>query len=94
MAVCRLMLFDYMKKHGRFGENCPCAGVVNPHSCKKSCDQRYYSNEDIVEGILYCEWLQELGKRVEPFYRFRLDSFIRWAQKQLRCSGVSEYEVR
>ncbi len=45
-----------------------------------------YTDSNLVEGIAYCEGLLEDGFRREPFFKFDLRKFIRWARKCLSTS--------
>ena len=69
MALCRLMISDFMEHTGRFPE----------------CFNREmaYSDYNLEEGIDYAEWLLEDGFKKEPFYGFNLKQFIKWAKEIL-----------
>src|SRR3972149_868744 len=73
MAICRLMISDFMQGTGRFP------------ACFNH--KRAYSDMNLVEGIDYCEWLIEEGYKTEPFFDFDLRAFIEWAKPKIRRGG-------
>jgi hypothetical protein len=67
MAICWLMISDFMHQTGRYDGRA-----------------KLYDDRNLKEGIDYCEWLIEDGYRREPFWRFDLSKFIRWARRKLK----------
>lgn len=69
MAICRLMIEDFMYHTGRFPD----------------CFNRKmaYSDQNLEEGIEYANWLIEDGYKTEPFFGFNLKKFILWAKEIL-----------
>ncbi len=70
MAICRLMIEAFMHGDSRFPE---CFNY-----------QEAYNNGNLEDGICYAKWLLEDGFEKEPFYKFDLRKFIKWAQKELK----------
>ena len=68
MAICQLMILDFMEGWGRY--------------CEDTGDEQY-SNYDLEVGLDYVQALMEEGYTREPFHGYRLDQFEEWAQRQL-----------
>lgn len=67
MSLCRLMIMDFEHQIGRFDE----------------LNNERYSNRDIKFGISYAQDLIKENYKYEPFLKFNLKDFIKWANKLL-----------
>jgi hypothetical protein len=70
MSICKLMICDFMIGTGRL--------IKGARGFTKA-----YTDQDLINGIGYAEWLIEMGYDHEPFYGFGLEEFMRWAQSKL-----------
>ena len=70
MAICKLMVLDFMYKTGRFP--------------KCFNHKQAYSDSDLIEGIAFGEWLLKDGIDQWPLYEFDPREFIKWAKKKIK----------
>jgi hypothetical protein len=70
MAICRLMIEDFMHQTGRYPK----------------CFNRLeaYSDNDLIEGIEFGKWLiEDFNLKQWPHYGFSIKKFINWAESRL-----------
>jgi len=68
MAICQIMIADFMFGYGN-------TDGVSPDPL--------YNEEDLKEGIAYCEWQLKLGERRCPLHNYNLKKFIKWAKEKI-----------
>lgn len=73
MSLCRLMVEDFMYDYGIWDTDI----IPTPQN-------RNYDRSNLEFGILYAQGLLEEGFKKEPFYRYNLRGFIKWAKERLK----------
>ena len=69
------MISDFMDKTGRLGDE-------EKNGFTKNC--LLYTDYNLNEGIEFSKWLIEQGFKKEPFFKFSLVKFIKWAKLKLK----------
>lgn len=77
MAVCQIMIQDYLSK-GKIGRQ-----IKDSRDLLEIDGHQYYTDNDLIEGIDYYEFVKEYGLNSDPLHNIKPDEFIKWAKKSL-----------
>ena len=74
MAICQLMVLDFMRSVGRFDED----------------GEERYSDANLEEGLAYVTDLIREGHKREPYHKYGLRAFRKWALERLKDKKPTE----
>ena len=74
MAICQIMIGMFKKIDGYDNRY-----FIN----NEGISEPYYSDDDLIDGIEYCNWLLEENLIQCPINHYDLQEFILWAKEQI-----------